>query len=149
MMTRRRLLIGTVVGFAGAPITRGWVGAASGETFEVTHTNAEWRKLLTPTSSPCCARVRPSAPSPAHCSMKSVVATSLVRVAISICSPRPRNSRAEPAGRASGRRSRGVLERPRTRASACCEPPFIAAGVAAISVTCSMMVPSRRACAIA
>jgi peptide-methionine (R)-S-oxide reductase len=48
MMTRRRLLIGTAVGFAGASITRGWVAAADSETFEVTHTDAEWRKLLTP-----------------------------------------------------------------------------------------------------
>jgi peptide-methionine (R)-S-oxide reductase len=47
MMTGRRLLIGTALGFAGA-LTRQWVGTAGGETFEVTHTNAEWRKLLTP-----------------------------------------------------------------------------------------------------
>ncbi len=48
MMTRRRLLIGTAAGFAGASITRGWIAPAGSETFEVTHTDAEWRNLLTP-----------------------------------------------------------------------------------------------------
>jgi peptide-methionine (R)-S-oxide reductase len=48
MMTRRRLLIGTAVGIAGASITRAWIAPAGGETFEVTHTDAEWRNLLTP-----------------------------------------------------------------------------------------------------
>jgi peptide-methionine (R)-S-oxide reductase len=48
MMTRRRLLIGTAVGIAGASITRAWIAPAGSETFEVTHTNAEWRNLLTP-----------------------------------------------------------------------------------------------------
>jgi peptide-methionine (R)-S-oxide reductase len=48
MMTRRRLVFGTAVGVAGASITRGWVAAADSETFEVAHTDAEWRKLLTP-----------------------------------------------------------------------------------------------------
>ena len=48
MMTRRRLLIDTAVGFAAASVAPGWIVAARSETFEVTHTNAEWRKLLTP-----------------------------------------------------------------------------------------------------
>src|SRR5215471_615822 len=48
MMTRRRLLTDTAVGFAAASIAPGWIGAARSETFEVTHTDAEWRKLLTP-----------------------------------------------------------------------------------------------------
>src|SRR5260370_23172073 len=48
MMTRRRLLIDTAVGLAGASITPGRIVAARGETFEVTRTDAEWRKLLTP-----------------------------------------------------------------------------------------------------
>jgi peptide-methionine (R)-S-oxide reductase len=48
MMTRRRLLIGTAVGIAGASITRAWIAPAGSETFEVTHTDAEWRNLLTP-----------------------------------------------------------------------------------------------------
>jgi peptide-methionine (R)-S-oxide reductase len=48
MMTRRRLLIDTAVGFAAASSAPGWIVAALSETFEVTHTDAEWRKLLTP-----------------------------------------------------------------------------------------------------
>jgi peptide-methionine (R)-S-oxide reductase len=48
MMTRRRLLIGTAVGFAGASITHAWIASADSETFEVTHTDGEWRKLLMP-----------------------------------------------------------------------------------------------------
>ena len=48
MMTRRRLLIETAVGFTAASIAPGWIEVARSETFEVTHTDAEWRKLLTP-----------------------------------------------------------------------------------------------------
>ena len=48
MMTRRRLLIDTAAGFAAASISPGWITAAWSEAFEVTHTDAEWRKLLTP-----------------------------------------------------------------------------------------------------
>jgi peptide-methionine (R)-S-oxide reductase len=48
MMTRRRLLIDTAVGFAAASVAPGWVVAARSETFEVTHTDAEWRKILKP-----------------------------------------------------------------------------------------------------
>jgi peptide-methionine (R)-S-oxide reductase len=48
MVTRRRLLIGTAAGVAGAAITRGWVAPAGRQTFEVAHTDAEWRNLLTP-----------------------------------------------------------------------------------------------------
>ena len=47
-MTRRRLLIGTAVGLAGASLTRGWIAPAGSETFEVARTDDEWRKLLTP-----------------------------------------------------------------------------------------------------
>jgi peptide-methionine (R)-S-oxide reductase len=48
MMTRRRLLIDTAVGFAAASIAPQWLTAARSEAFEVTHTDDEWRKLLTP-----------------------------------------------------------------------------------------------------
>src|SRR5262245_33812144 len=53
MLTRRLLLTGTVLGLA-AGATSLWRIAApradetTGETFTVTHTDAEWRKLLTP-----------------------------------------------------------------------------------------------------
>ena len=52
MITRRDLIVGGVAGAAGAfglswrASSEGAAGA--GTTFEVTHTDAEWRKLLTP-----------------------------------------------------------------------------------------------------
>jgi peptide-methionine (R)-S-oxide reductase len=48
MMTRRRLLMDTAVGFAAASIAPGWITAARSEDFEFTHTDAEWHKLLSP-----------------------------------------------------------------------------------------------------
>jgi peptide-methionine (R)-S-oxide reductase len=47
MMTRRRLLTNTALGVAAASISP-WSMAARSETFEVTHTDTEWHKLLTP-----------------------------------------------------------------------------------------------------
>ena len=48
MITRRRLIAGGVAG-AAAVFCSTWPGAeaAGADTFEVTHTDAEWRKLLT------------------------------------------------------------------------------------------------------
>ena len=48
MLTRRFLLTGMAAGLAAAGSL--WRAAASraAETFEVTHTDAEWRKMLTP-----------------------------------------------------------------------------------------------------
>jgi len=48
MITRRRLIAGGVAG-AAAAFSAAWRPAESGaaDTFEVTHTDAEWRKLLT------------------------------------------------------------------------------------------------------
>ena len=48
MMTRRLLLAGGVVGLAGAATSRWWVAARAADTFEVTHSDEEWRKLLSP-----------------------------------------------------------------------------------------------------
>src|SRR5215475_8677829 len=45
MMTRRSVLMQSAVAVAVAPW---WLAAARGETFMVTHTDAEWRKLLKP-----------------------------------------------------------------------------------------------------
>ena len=48
MLTRRFLLLGGAIGAAaaGLPLRNGAIAAA--ETFEVTHTDEEWRKLLKP-----------------------------------------------------------------------------------------------------
>ena len=48
MITRRNLLSSCALGLAGAAIGLPIGSAAAGETFEVTRTEAEWRKLLTP-----------------------------------------------------------------------------------------------------
>jgi peptide-methionine (R)-S-oxide reductase len=50
MITRRRLIAGGVAGAAAAAFSATWRTPLSGAatTFEVTHTDAEWRKLLTP-----------------------------------------------------------------------------------------------------
>ena len=45
MMTRRSLLMSSTIGLAAGRIA----AAEAAETFEVAHTDAEWRKLLTPT----------------------------------------------------------------------------------------------------
>jgi peptide-methionine (R)-S-oxide reductase len=49
MISRRRLIAGGVAG-AAAAFTSGWraAGAGAAMTFEVTHSDAEWRKLLKP-----------------------------------------------------------------------------------------------------
>jgi peptide-methionine (R)-S-oxide reductase len=47
MMTRRRLLAHSAIGIAAVSISPGWIAAARSEAFEVTHTDAEWHKLLT------------------------------------------------------------------------------------------------------
>jgi len=48
MMTRRRLLTGTAIGLLGAVASRWQPGLAAPGAFEVTHSDAEWRALLTP-----------------------------------------------------------------------------------------------------
>ena len=46
MVTRRHLLCGVAAGAAMAGLS--WRNVHAAETFEITHTEAEWRKLLTP-----------------------------------------------------------------------------------------------------
>jgi peptide-methionine (R)-S-oxide reductase len=53
MMTRRQIVAGGLAGIAGGALAKVFGGApvaraAEGETFEVVHGEAEWRKLLTP-----------------------------------------------------------------------------------------------------
>ena len=50
MITRRRLVLGGAAGLAAAAfgVPACATAAGGGDTFEVTHTDAEWRKLLTP-----------------------------------------------------------------------------------------------------
>jgi peptide-methionine (R)-S-oxide reductase len=48
MITRRRLVVGGVAGLAAAWASSWRAASAGAATFEVTHTDAEWKKLLTP-----------------------------------------------------------------------------------------------------
>jgi peptide-methionine (R)-S-oxide reductase len=48
MMTRRSLLTQSAIGIAAAAVCPWRIAAAENETFAVTHTEDEWRKLLTP-----------------------------------------------------------------------------------------------------
>jgi peptide-methionine (R)-S-oxide reductase len=49
MTTRRTLLTGSAAAIAAAAGSRWWVAAPhAAESFKVTHSEAEWRKLLTP-----------------------------------------------------------------------------------------------------
>ena len=48
MMTTRREFLGRAAVLAAAAVPMGWTGAARAETFEVTKTEAEWRRSLTP-----------------------------------------------------------------------------------------------------
>jgi peptide-methionine (R)-S-oxide reductase len=48
MVTRRLLLAGTAIGVTEALGARQHTAVAAAEIFEVTHSDAEWRKLLTP-----------------------------------------------------------------------------------------------------
>jgi peptide-methionine (R)-S-oxide reductase len=48
MMTRRLLLTSTAIGLFRPFARGGWSSAAAAATFEVTRSDAEWRRLLTP-----------------------------------------------------------------------------------------------------
>jgi peptide-methionine (R)-S-oxide reductase len=48
MLTRRFLLTGMAAGLAAAGSLWRAAGSRAAETFEVTHSDAEWRKMLTP-----------------------------------------------------------------------------------------------------
>ena len=48
MMTKRLLLRGGAIGLAAASSSAWWAAILPAEGFEVTHSDAEWRKLLTP-----------------------------------------------------------------------------------------------------
>jgi len=62
MTTRRKVLAGGAAGLAASLAWRSWPAASSpAETFAVAHSDAEWRKLLTPEQ---CAVLRQSATEP-------------------------------------------------------------------------------------
>ena len=145
MMTKRLLLAGGAIGLAAASSSAWWAAISHAEVFEVNHSDAEWRKRLTPISMRCCGRAEPRVPSLARCCTKDAAAFLPARAATSTCSPRPRNSIAARVGRASGRRWRDPSTRPRTPPLAWHGPRSIASAAVVISAMSSMTAPSRRA----
>ena len=123
--------------------------AQASEKFEVEKTDAEWRAQLTPQQYEILRKEGTERPDRARCSRSIARASSPAPAATCRCSPRRRNLKAAPAGRASTSRSRTPSARPKTAPSGCCAPKFIAAAAAAISVTSSTMGRSRPACATA
>ena len=72
--------------------------------FEIDKPDAEWRKQLTPAQYSVLRGTAPSGRARARSTAKSARARSPARAATCRCSPRTRNTKAAPAGRASGSR---------------------------------------------
>ncbi len=106
MVTRRRLIAGGTAGLAAAlgAWRLSYARARRRDFRSPPYRGGVAQAAVPPQRFPCCARPAPNGPSPARCCMRSAAATSPVPAATSTCSPRPRNSTAAPAGRASGRR---------------------------------------------
>ena len=143
MTTRRLFLVGGGAGLASLLAAHPILAA---ETFEITRTDAEWRKLLTPDQ---YAVLRQEDGAPLGPLLhENRRAHSRARDAISTSFPRPPSSRVEPGGRAAGaaRQSRGDHQR---RSYGMVRTAVPAGTAADTSGTYSMMAPSRPGCAIA
>jgi hypothetical protein len=119
------------------------------EVFAITHSDDEWRNLLTPDQYAILrqsATERPFTSSLLHEKRHGI---SAVRAAGAICSHPRQNSIAEPVGRVSGHRSMEQLERWMIGLSVWCELPFIAGSAVVISAMSSMTVHVRPGCATA
>ena len=101
VMKRRLWLIGGGLVALG---TRWASVAPAAETFEVVHTEAEWRKLLTPEQFAILRQSATERPSRARCFTRNDRARFPARDATSTCFPHPRNSTVGRDGQASGRR---------------------------------------------
>ena len=148
MMTRRRLIAVGVTGVAGlaAAVSSAWRtdGVDAAETFEVTHSDAEWRKLLTPDqyavlrheaterpfTSPLLHEERRGTFACAGCDLDAVLVDDKIRESAR-------------AGRASGPLWRRRSAPRGTRPSVWCGRLFIAVAAAATSVMSSTTVRSR------
>ena len=119
------------------------------EVFAITHSDDEWRNLLTPDQYAILrqsATERPFTSSLLHEKRHGIFGCAGCRR--DLFSSR-QNSIAEPVGRVSGHRSMEQLERWMIGLSVWCAPPSIAAGVADTLVMFSMTVRVRPACATA
>ena len=152
MITRRFLLSSGTAALATAFAIPAWVAAArAAETFEVTHTDAEWRKLLTPDQ---YAVLRDEGTERAvhqpACSRNTARARSPAPAATSICSP-PTTKFDSGTGWPSfwAPLTHAVGTTRRRHVSAWCAPRSIAAAAAAISAMSSTTARRRPACATA
>jgi len=131
MMTRRLLLRRGTIGLAAVCFALWWAALApAAEVFEVTHSDADWRKLLTPDQYAVLRQSdteRPFTSALLHEERRGTFA----------------------GGRASGHRWKGRSARQRTRRWAWYGQPSIAAVVEATLATSSTMAQSRRAFATA
>src|SRR6516165_7496141 len=151
MYTRRYLLYaGTAAAtLIIARLTRPHAATAESRTYEVTHSDEEWRKLLTPEQYHVLRHEAPSGHSPARSITSIVLARSAVPAATCRSTHRKRNSKAAPAGQVSGRHWSMRWTRARIALSACSAPRCRAIAAAAILVTCSPTGRNRPGCATA
>ena len=79
MITKRLLLTRGVIGAAAALGSWSWADLSrAAETFEVSHGDGEWRRLLTPMQYMILRQTGLSAPSAAHCCTRTAGVFSLV-----------------------------------------------------------------------
>ena len=121
VVTKRGSLSGGAVSILAAMAASrfGSVSRAA-ETFEVTHSDAEWRKRLTPAQYAVLRESETERPFTSPLLHEDAAARLPARAATSTCSPRPRNSTAARVGQASGRRWKAPSARRGTRPSEWC-----------------------------
>ena len=98
MITRRSLLMSSAIGVVAGRIAI----AGAAETFEITHTDVEWRKLLTPAQYAVLRQSATERPFTSRLLDEHRRGTFGCAGANLACSPRTRSSRAARVGPASG-----------------------------------------------
>ena len=121
----------------------------AGKAYAVTHSDAEWRQILTPEQYNVMRAHEPRRREAAPCSWKRDLAGFHAPPVVSRYSNQKESSKAEPAGPASTIRSRGLLRPPLIEPLAWSEPRFIARTAAAILGTSLTMARHPAICATA
>ena len=120
MLTRRQTLFAGTAAIAALAFGRLLrpLGATAATSFEVTHTDEEWRKILTPDAYQVLRQEGTERPFTSSLLNEHRAGTFGCAGCDLRFIRRRRNSKAEPAGRVSGRRSRMRSSRSRTSPSA-------------------------------
>ena len=154
MLTRRNITIGAAeivalaaAGYGGSKMLR--ARAAGTETFEVTHTPEEWKKLLTPEQYAVLREEDTERPFTSPLNHEKRTAISPAPAATCRCFPRRPNSTAARVGRASMPPSKALSSKIPITPSVWCGTRSTAAAAAATKATSSTTGPSPRACATA